>query len=45
MQQTSAKGVQDLVWLDEKGDPLRIVQEIELDHTTKWYEWSLWHNG
>ena len=30
MQQTSTKRVQDLTWLGGKGDPLVIVQEIEI---------------
>ena len=30
MQWTSRKGIQDETWLDEKGDPLRIVQEIKI---------------
>ena len=30
MQQTSAKGVQDKIWLDREGDPLGIMPEIEI---------------
>ena len=30
MQQTTKKGVQDKVYLGGKGDPLRIVQKIEI---------------
>ena len=35
MQETSTKGVQNLVWLGRNGDSLRTVQEIEI--TNKWY--------
>ena len=30
MQQTCTKGIQDLVWLGEKGDPLGIMQEVKI---------------
>ena len=37
MSQTTVKGKQNSVWLGRKGVPLRIVQEIQFDHTTKRY--------
>ena len=30
MQQICSEGIQEQVWLDEKGDPLGIVQEIRI---------------
>ena len=37
MQHTGIKSIQNLKWLGGKGDPLGIVQEIKIDHITKWY--------